>query len=128
MFISFTLLVLLVLLFFWTKGGMSNSAKHPAVHSIDTYTLAEKIRVDTTIQLVDVRTPLEYRRGFIKPAVNINFLGINFVDQFSSYDKQKPLYLYCRSGSRSYKAAQLLAKAGFTEIYDLKEGIMAWNQ
>jgi rhodanese-related sulfurtransferase len=46
---------------------------------------------------------------------------------FKKLNPSKPVYLYCRSGNRSGKAANLLAKMGFTEIYDLKGGYMSWK-
>ena len=43
-------------------------------------------------------------------------------------DKEKPVYLYCRSGKRSASAAEKLKEAGFTEVYNLKGGILAWKE
>ncbi|NNK72081.1 MAG: rhodanese-like domain-containing protein, partial [Flavobacteriaceae bacterium] len=37
------------------------------------------------------------------------------------------IYLYCRSGVRSRRAARKLAKMNFDEIYDLKGGILGWK-
>lgn len=80
------------------------------------------------VQLVDVRTPNEYRSGHISNAVNIDFYQrIVFVEKFNKLDKNKAVYIYCRSGARSRSAAAQLAKMGFTEIYDLKGGYMQWN-
>jgi len=80
------------------------------------------------IQLVDVRTPQEYNDGHLKNAENINFYDTNFLDQMSKLDKKKDLYLYCRSGNRSGKAAKKLEKMGFTKVYDLEGGIINWNK
>lgn len=41
--------------------------------------------------------------------------------------KQKPVLVYCRSGSRSGHACQLLTKAGFEDVYNLAGGVMAWE-
>lgn len=74
-------------------------------------------------QLVDVRTPGEFRQGHYKNAKNIDFFdSANFMKHFEKFDKEKPLYLYCRSGMRSHKAAVKLAQVGFQEIYDLRGG------
>lgn len=78
--------------------------------------------------LIDVRTALEFNQGHIKNAKNIDFYNRNkFVSEINKLNKNKPVYLYCRSGVRSYKAAKVLSKLGFTEIYDLKGGILRWN-
>jgi len=80
-------------------------------------------------QLVDVRTAREYKSGRIANAINIDlFRPGHFRMKIHQLDKQKPVYLYCRSGQRSQKAAQKLLQWGFTEVYDLKGGILSWNK
>lgn len=79
------------------------------------------------VQLVDVRTPREYKGGHIGKAVNIDlFQGGSFKQAFEKFDKSKPVYLYCRSGSRSKKAAQKILDMGFEKVYDLQGGYMRW--
>ena len=80
------------------------------------------------IQLIDVRTPQEFASGRIKGSENINYFDDNFVEQMSKLDKNKILYIYCRSGNRSGKAASKLKDAGFTKVYDLQGGMKNWNK
>ena len=80
------------------------------------------------IQLIDVRTTNEFNRGHIKNAVNINYYDGNFYEQMSKLDKNKELYIYCRSGNRSGRAAAKLKEQGFTKIYDLQGGILNWTR
>jgi rhodanese-related sulfurtransferase len=82
--------------------------------------------LDSNVQLIDVRTPEEYAEGFINNAKNINFFDDDFLSQMSVLDTDKPVYLYCKSGGRSGKAAIQLKEAGFTKVYDLEGGITAW--
>jgi len=83
--------------------------------------------IGNKVQLVDVRTSKEYRGGHIKNAINIDFFNSgNFTKAFEKMDKDKPVYLYCRSGARSQKAAKRLVNMGFSQIYDLKGGYMRW--
>ena len=80
------------------------------------------------VQLVDVRTHREYRGGHIARAVNIDyFKGQAFEEAFDRLDRNKPVYLYCRSGNRSLKAAKKLIHMGFEKVYDLKGGILKWK-
>ena len=79
------------------------------------------------IQLIDVRTPEEYTQGHLKNSVNINFYDGTFYDEMDKLDKSKTLYIYCRSGGRSAKAAKQLEKMGFTRVYDLQGGIINWG-
>jgi rhodanese-related sulfurtransferase len=46
---------------------------------------------------------------------------------FKKLDASKPVYLYCRSGNRSGKAAKILVTLGFNEIYDLRGGYTSWR-
>lgn len=113
------------------KNQKGHVQKHPAIHSINSSQLKEIVsrnEDNPAVQFVDVRTSLEYGRGYIQPADNIDVMSNSFTEQFSAYDKDKPLYIYCRSGTRSGKAASKLAQEGFTEIYDLEGGILQWNK
>lgn len=80
------------------------------------------------IQLIDIRTPKEYDEGYIEGAININFFDRDFNAQMAKLDKDKELYIYCRSGNRTGKAAKRLKDQGFTKIYDLQGGILNWNR
>ena len=80
------------------------------------------------IQLIDIRTPGEYTGGYIEGAININFFDSDFNAQMAKLNKDKELYIYCRSGNRSGKAAKRLKDQGFTKIYDLQGGILNWNR
>ena len=54
------------------------------------------------VQLIDVRTPNEYGIGHIKNAVNVDFFNAAGFERYcEKMSKDKPVYLYCRSGARS---------------------------
>lgn len=74
--------------------------------------------------LVDVRTPQEYIAGYIPGAVNIPLQELS--QKIDHLPKDKPVILYCRSGSRSHSAASLLGRLGYTDVYDLG-GIHHWT-
>ena len=78
-------------------------------------------------QLIDVRTPEEYTSAHLDNATNINWNDNDFTNKISSYDKSKPIFVYCLSGGRSQKAAEKLSELGFTTIYNLEGGITKWN-
>ena len=120
-------LVVVLGLYSFLKNKKSNMPSHDSIHNINATELKNIISKDSSVQFIDVRTALECSRGYIKPAVNIDYMSKGFVEKFNIYKKDEPLYLYCRSGNRSRKAAQLLAEEGFTEIYDLEGGIAHWN-
>lgn len=78
-------------------------------------------------QLIDVRTPEEYSVSHLKEAQNICVTSADFEEKAASLDKTKPVYVYCKGGRRSAKAAKILEEMGFTQVYDLQGGIRNWT-
>lgn len=79
------------------------------------------------LQLLDVRTPAEYADGHINDALNINVQADDFLPLAAkALSKDKPVYVYCRSGKRSMDAATRLAKNGY-QVVNLTGGILAWQ-
>ncbi|MFA5556564.1 MAG: rhodanese-like domain-containing protein [Flavobacteriaceae bacterium] len=87
----------------------------------------EQVTSGNKVTVIDVRTPQEYQDGHIKNAQNINVQSADFKAKMENFDKDKPIYIYCRSGARSAKAGKILEDMGFKEIYDLKGGILSWK-
>lgn len=81
----------------------------------------------SNIQIVDVRTPEEFRVGHIINALNINFYDADFKAKMSKLDKSKPLAVYCAAGGRSAKASAILSELGFKTVYDLQGGMNTWR-
>jgi rhodanese-related sulfurtransferase len=77
-------------------------------------------------QILDVRTPEEWAAGIIKGATKMNFYGDDFKTQLETLDKNKPVYVYCKSGGRSGKATKQMKQMGFTAVYNLNGGMGAW--
>jgi len=81
------------------------------------------------IQLIDVRTADEYKEGHIDDAINIDYFESDtFAEKFEQFNKDEPLYIYCRSGGRSGKSSKILIELGFSKVYDLKGGYLAWSK
>lgn len=78
--------------------------------------------------ILDVRTPREYSRSHIEGSTLISVSDREFVNKINLLQKDKPIYLYCLTGSRSNTAAKYMAKNGFTKVYNLQRGIIDWNQ
>lgn len=78
-------------------------------------------------QLLDVRTPEEVAEGYIENAHNYDIYDAQFKSQLEKLDKNKPVYVYCRSGGRSGRAMEEMLGMGFKEIYNLEGGIGAWD-
>src|SRR5699024_5611144 len=76
-------------------------------------------------QLIDVREPQEFDNGHILGARNIPVTQLK--QRLVEIRKDKPVYLYCQKSSRSSRAAQILHKKGYKDIYQLKGGFKKWT-
>ncbi len=74
------------------------------------------------VQLLDIRTPLEYRRSHMPGAVNINYLSFSFEQRIDTLDRSLPTFIYCHTAHRSPLVARHLLEAGFEQIIDLEGG------
>jgi len=76
---------------------------------------------------LDVRTADEYAEGHIPEAVNIDVLRDDFESKAKTcLPKNKTVAVYCRSGRRSKKAADILVKNGY-KVIELDKGYMDWT-
>ena len=78
--------------------------------------------------VIDVRTPEEFVEGYIENAINIDIYNSNnFLDEIQKFDKNSDVYIYCRSGARSYQACEILKQFGYKNVFNLVGGISEWN-
>ena len=78
------------------------------------------------VQLVDVRTAGEYAAGSIDGSINIDVNSGHFgAEADSLLDKKRTVAVYCRSGRRSKKAAEILSMMGF-DVVELDKGYKGW--
>ncbi len=77
--------------------------------------------------LLDVRTAAEYKDGFIGEASNVPVTDLSASMNKLPKDKEKPILVYCLTGARSGRAAGVLSKVGYTQVFNLAGGINAWK-
>lgn len=90
----------------------------------------EALQMQTQNQavIIDVRENDEWNAGHIAGAIHIPLGEIsNHLPELSKY-QNSPVIMQCRSGARSAKAADILAKAGFTNVHNLAGGLNAWQK
>ena len=88
--------------------------------------LKEKIDNNEDFQLIDVRETFEYEASNIN-GENIPLGGI--LIESDKVSRDKPVIMQCRSGKRSAAAVmQLEQQLGLTNLYNLKGGILAWQE
>lgn len=107
-----------------SKSANQNDEKEFVV--LDAKQFDQRISNEENPQVIDVRTPAEFSEGSMLYAVNYNFLDSTFHKKINSLDANKTVYVFCQSGGRSARAAQLLKEEGFKSIVDLKGGMNAW--
>lgn len=76
-------------------------------------------------QVVDVREKVDYDYGHINGARNIPITM--FKQRFQGLRKDQPIYLCDANGIASYRAARMLRKNGYTDLYMLKGGYKKWT-
>ena len=119
------------ILFLSLAFSLSNCHESTAQQAAQSAVLApddfEAKALKADVQLIDVRTPDEYKAGHIANAKNINFYAADFKDLMDKLDKTKVIAVYCGVGGRSGKASIILTQLGFKTIYDLQGGMSAWK-
>ena len=86
----------------------------------------EKGMTQVDAVIIDVRTPMEYNEGHIKNSELIDISDRDFESQIEKLDKNKAYYVYCRSGGRSSSASQIMIEKGFSKVFNLQGGMIAW--
>ena len=82
------------------------------------------------VELIDVRTPVEYREVHAKPArlVSLDRLDPREVMEARTGTKDDPLYLICRSGSRGRQACEQFLAAGYHNVVNVEGGTLEWER
>jgi rhodanese-related sulfurtransferase len=95
------------------------------VKEIDAAELSRRME-QQDIHLVDIRNSSEVIHGVIPNYIHLPMHLIPI--RMSELPKDKEVVLYCRSGARSYQACMFLAQQGFTNVVNLRGGIISWAQ
>lgn len=88
------------------------------------YEDADNLINDGSVTLLDARTPMEYNRGHIEGFVNIPVDSLR--ERIGELDKNKPVYVICQSGLRSYIASRILTGNGF-DAYNFAGGFRFYD-
>lgn len=85
----------------------------------------QQVNAESLPQIVDVRTPDEYRHGNIPGSVNIPLEHLR--ERLGELDPNQPTVVYCLIGYRAYLAYRILKQHGFKSIKNLSGGMRAWS-
>ena len=92
--------------------------------------LAELAKKNGSIELIDVRTPAEFREVHATYADNIPLDSLDPEQIMSSRNgnSQEPLYFICQSAARGDQACQKFLRAGYTDVVNVEGGTRAWAE
>jgi len=79
------------------------------------------------VTILDVRTPGEYSRGKIEGSINIPIDEIGSKIEEAFPDKDRKIYAYCLSGSRSDVVVDEMVKMGYKNVFSMTSGLLAWR-
>jgi rhodanese-related sulfurtransferase len=100
--------------------------KEPVVQTISVEKLKNHYDNDPNFCLIDVRELSEWQEAHIPKATLICKDAIREEIQKTVTDFNTPIYLHCKGGVRSMYAAQTLLELGYTNVYSVEGGIIAW--
>lgn len=120
--------ILTILIGFLLFSASLSAVAQTASKTIPAVEFQNQLKTAEKPVILDVRTPEEFNSGHIGQAYNLNIYDQSFKEQLSKMDKKQPVYVYCKGGGRSANAVKQMQELGFSTVYELKGGIMAWEQ
>ena len=99
------------------------------VSEISAAELNDLIKFDSkSVQILDVRTKMEWRSGHISTAHNIPIFNLSSKMESIQFEKDRLVVAICLSAHRSIPAVRLLKEEGYTNVKQLAGGMKAWNK
>jgi hydroxyacylglutathione hydrolase len=110
-----------------SKVDFKNHIKNPVYPNVNDVLPDELNTYKDNIQLIDVRRDDEFsgELGHIPGAILITLDTLP--EKIIQLDKSRTTVFVCRSGSRSAQASQFAYELGWTDVYNMKGGMIAWN-
>lgn len=98
--------------------------------TIEPRRLQELCAAGKTVELLDVRTPMEYREVHAQLARNLPLDQLDPAKVIGARNgaADEPLYIICRSGARGRQACEKFVAAGFTNVVNVEGGTQAWAE
>jgi len=88
----------------------------------------DKLRMDKSNVVLDVRTAAEFEQGHIPGAINLDYNAPDFAKKVAELDKDKTYLVHCAVGGRSAKACGLMEKNQFKHLIHLPAGFRGWEK
>jgi rhodanese-related sulfurtransferase len=92
------------------------------------YALVKENGDNPDFVVIDVRTDAEFREGHLEKALNHDYYADAFREDLDALDRTKTYFVYCRSGSRSARAVEVMGELGFMKLFNLNGGYVEWEK
>ncbi|MBC7290392.1 MAG: rhodanese-like domain-containing protein [Actinotalea sp.] len=116
-----------------TVGGLAACGADDAATTSPAATVTDvdpagfaELATEPGVTILDVRTPQEFAAGHLPGAVNIDSSAPDFAELVSELPQDGRYLVYCQTSNRSGVATDRMVDLGFTDVYDMKGGIVAW--
>lgn len=107
---------------------MFNPFIKPQVPEITAEAVHAAIEAKENVIILDVRTQGEYTKGHIQKSIHIPLDDVWKNVPSVIPDKTATVYVYCLSGSRSVHAVKQMVHLGYTRVFNMTSGLLAWRQ
>lgn len=97
------------------------------VSTITPQEVKELRKIGKTLEMIDVSMPTEFRECHAEQARNVPLDSLDPKTLMGSRNGD-PLYILCRSGTRSRMACEKIVSAGYDNVVDVEGGMKAWEK
>ena len=111
-----------------TEQSAEETKPEAFVRFIDVPFAKGLIASNKNLMLIDVRTPEENAEGGIDNSSVVDVESDDFEEKIAEFPRDTTYLVYCRSGKRSTRAVNKMSEMGFTRLYMLKGGFLAWEE
>lgn len=77
------------------------------------------VTATTPTTVLDVRTPAEYKSGYVKGARNLNYEGTDFKTEVAKLDRNGSYKVYCQKGGRAEMTVAVMREMGFKDVENI---------
>ena len=99
----------------------------PSVPTVEAEDVKHAIDTKEDCVILDVRTDGEFSRGKLQGSINCSVEQIGRSVEALLPDKKQKIYVYCLSGARSSVAVETMQQMGYTHVFHMNHGLLAWR-
>ncbi len=99
----------------------------PEVPTVEAEDVKHAMDTKEACVILDVRTSGEFSRGKLEGSINCSVEDVSRSVEALIPKKQDKIYVYCLSGARSSVAVSMMQKLGYTNVFHMNHGLLAWR-